>query len=212
MNRDHENKHLKTCREQMQWHTGLELHFRCPVFVLSNVTCNLSLARIIVCRHTIFFTGTQLQDQGDCIYTLIFMLRFIDSSQKEKNFSETATVKLTRSIVSYQHSCSMFHQFSENQVCYITSTFIYHLSSTMFPCSQRVYRNVVGTEGQKDGQRDEWSEGRKKSREGERLISSVIFMYHNNPYGKDCRNKCDVRSVRRPLIEEPLVTKIWRNM
>lgn len=144
MSRDHENKYFKTCREQMRWHTGLELYFRSPVFLLSNVTCNLSLARIIVCRHSIFFTDTQLQDQADCIYTLIFMLTFIDSSQKEKDFSETTTVKLTQAIVSYQHSCSMFHQFSENQVGYITSTLIYHLSSTMFPYSQHVQRNMVG--------------------------------------------------------------------
>lgn len=68
--------------------------FQKSSLLLSNAAYNSASAGIIVCSIK-FRTDPKLQDQVDCIYTLIFMLRFIDSSQKEKDSSETSSVKLT---------------------------------------------------------------------------------------------------------------------
>lgn len=117
------------------------------------------------------------QDQADCIYTLIFMLKLTDSPlRRRRTFHETSTLKLAQVIVSYQHISSMFHQLSKNWVCYIISALIYLLDLAMFPYSQwrkefrrkefermEIWKEGINSVGKKEFRRKE-CEGRKKQR------------------------------------------------
>lgn len=98
-------------------------------------------------------------------------------SQKENDFSETSSVKLTWAIVGYQHMLHISSMLLES-LCYITSVLIYSWSLTMFPGQGEREEREGGRKAGKTERREGGREGRKAGR----LIAYAVSVYQKNQY------------------------------